>query len=121
MLFVERLPPLVQFVMMSADRCRVRFEREQMRLEFFQVLPVADCAELSAMEFVEFFHQCGMSQFQSFLRRDEIVIGRPGLVGHTEASYSATDASLSQNPEQRSIGNRGYLGNLLSTSDNPHR
>src|SRR5262249_54499959 len=36
-------------------------------------------------------------------------------------SYPPTDVSVSQNPEHSSTGNRGYLGNLPSTSDKSHR
>jgi hypothetical protein len=60
-LFVKGLPPLMQHFMLRVDRGGVRFEREQMGLEFFEVSPVTHCAELRTVDPVELFHQFGMS------------------------------------------------------------
>jgi len=56
-LFVQAPPALVQCFMLSVYRRRVSFEREQVHLELFQVLPVTRRAELRAMELLEFLHE----------------------------------------------------------------
>lgn len=59
-LFVQGLPPLVQRFMLGVYSRGVRFEREQVRLELLEVLPVTRCAELRAMEPLEFLHEFGV-------------------------------------------------------------
>jgi hypothetical protein len=59
-LVVQALPPLVQRFMLRVNGGRVRFEREQMRLESFEVLAVARRAELRVMKLLELLDEFGM-------------------------------------------------------------
>ena len=61
--------------MLRVDRRGVRLERDQMRLEFLEVCLVTDRAELRIVELLELFHQFGMSRFETFLRRRELISG----------------------------------------------
>ena len=121
MLFVQSLPPLMQRFMLSVYGRGVRFEREQMRLELFEIVAVTRGVELRAMELLELLDEFGVSRFELLLRFGEPISVWLRWRCHTHASYSATEASVSRNPGHRSTGSRGYLGNVVSTSDNPQR
>src|SRR5262245_18120252 len=95
--------------MLRVDRGRMLFERLEMRFELFEIFLVTDRTELRAMELLELLYQFGMRCSEFLLRRGELIGGRLGLLGHTEASYSATEASVSQNPGHRRTGRRGYF------------
>ena len=60
MLFVEHFPSCMECFMLLVDGGRMRFEREEMRFQLFQVLLVLDCVELRAMELFELLHEFGM-------------------------------------------------------------
>jgi hypothetical protein len=59
-LFVQSLPPLMQRFMLGMYDRGVRFEREQMRPELFEVVTVTRGAELGAMELFELLHEFGV-------------------------------------------------------------
>lgn len=53
----------------------LRFERNQMRPEFFKMGSMTHSAELRAMDLVELFHQLAMSRSEILLRRGELIGG----------------------------------------------
>jgi hypothetical protein len=59
-LFVKGFPSRMKRVVLRVNGRGVRFEPEQMRLEFFEVRPVTHRAELRTMEFLELPDQFGM-------------------------------------------------------------
>ena len=60
-LFMQDPPPLVERFMLRMNGSRVCFEREQMRLELLEVVPVTRRAELRAMQLLELLDEFGMS------------------------------------------------------------
>ena len=60
-LIMQDPPPLVERFMLGMNGSRVCFEREQVHLELFQVLPVTRRAELRAMQLLELLDEFGVS------------------------------------------------------------
>ena len=71
MLFVQDPPPLMQRFMLSVYGRGVRLEREQMRLELFEIVAVTRGAELRAMKLLELLDEFGVSRFELLLRFGE--------------------------------------------------
>jgi hypothetical protein len=69
---VKRFSLCMNRLTLRVHRCGVRFERAEMRSEFFEVGLVTGCTELCIVELLELFHQFGVRRFEVPLRLGEL-------------------------------------------------